>query len=143
VVSRSNAPPRADEHVHAHVHGDGHGHGHGPLESYDHVQGGAPVIDIGGDIGALVATVDPETVGTELHLLSEHDPPVAVHTGVWNRRLGSTTVTAAVFAELVEGRYRVLDDAGRPVRTVTITGGELAQVDLRRSPTPGGTPESR
>jgi hypothetical protein len=122
-------------HVHQHADGEVHAHGedgHGPLESYDHVQGGAPVIDIGGDIGALVATVDPETVGTELHLRSEHDPPLAVHTGVWRRLLGSKTVTAAVFAELVEGRYWVLDDGGRPVTSVTITGGELAQVDLRR-----------
>jgi hypothetical protein len=118
-----------DEHVHAPAHGDGGG----PLESYDHVQGGAPVIDIGGDIGALVATVNPEAVGTELHLRSEHDPPVEVHTGVWKRMLGSKTATAAVFAELVEGRYWVLDDAGQPVRQVTITGGEVAQIDLRRS----------
>jgi hypothetical protein len=125
---------------HVHEHADGHVHadadaGHGPLESYDHVQGGAPVIDIGGDIGALVATVDPETVGTELHLRSEHEPPLSVHTGVWRRALGSTTVTAAVFAELLEGRYWVLDDAGRPVTAVTVTGGELAEIDLRRSST--------
>jgi hypothetical protein len=132
-------------HVHGHPHEDDHGHGdgHGPLESYDHVRGGAPVIDIGGDIGALVATVDPGTVGTELHLRSEHDPPVAVHTGVWERMLGARTVTAAVFAELVEGRYWVLDDAGQPVIPVTITGGELAQVDLRRSSVPDGTPGFR
>lgn len=129
----------ADGHVHAHGPGDD---GHGPLESYDHVQGGAPVIDIGGDIGALVATVDPERAGTELHLRSEHDPPLAVHTGVWRRTLGSKTVTAAVFAELVEGRYWVLDDAGRPVRSVTITGGELAEVDLRRSSVHDGTTTS-
>jgi hypothetical protein len=128
-----------DEHVHAPARGDDGG----PLESYDHVQGGAPVIDIGGDIGALVATVDPEAVGTELHLRSEHDPPVEVHTGVWKRMLGSKTATAAVFAELVEGRYWVLDDAGQPMRQVTITGGEVAQIDLRRSSVPDGTPESR
>lgn len=126
-------------HDHGHDHSDGHdhdhdhshGHDHGPLESYDHVQGGAPVIDIGGDIGAMVAMMDPGAVGTELHLRSEHDPPISIHTGVWERRQGPATVAAAVFAELLEGTYWVLDGAGNDVRRVEITGGELEQIDLR------------
>ncbi|HEX4980980.1 MAG TPA: hypothetical protein VFV63_04745 [Ilumatobacteraceae bacterium] len=95
------------------------------------VRGGPPVLDIGGDIGAMVVLMDPATAGTELHLRSEHEPPVAVHTGVWTRPHGTAMVTAAVFAELVAGHYWVLDPDGHDVRQVVIAGGELTQIDLR------------
>ena len=71
------------------------------------------MLDIGGDVGALVATMDDDTLGTELHLRSETRPPIDIHTGVWRRGSGSEAVTAAVFAELVAGTYWVLDGAGR------------------------------
>ena len=122
--------PATHQHFHRHSHHD-HGHPHAH-ESYDHVRGGPPVLDIGGDIGAMMATMAPATVGLEIHLRSEHDPPVSVHTGVWERDLGDHTVTAAVFCELVEGAYWVLDGTGTPVHRVEITGGELATVDLRQ-----------
>jgi hypothetical protein len=115
-----------------------------PLESYDHVQGGAPVLDIGGDIGAMVAVTDIDALGTELHLRSEHEPPLRVHTGVWERRLGTEKVAAAVFSELIEGIYWVLDEHGKPVRRVRITGGELTHIDLRRpGPTGPGAKSSQ
>src|SRR4029077_20577302 len=119
--------PRGDHHQ-DHRHDTGLGG-----ESYAHVQGGPAVLDIGGNIGALLATVDPSTVGTELHLRSEHRPPIEIHTGVWHRGFGADRVTTAVFAELAEGRYWVLDGAGRGVRRVDIQGGSLTSIDLRAS----------
>ena len=44
---------------------------------------------------------------------------------------GSVTITAAVFPELVAGRYWVLDGDGNDVRPVVIGGGELTEIDLR------------
>lgn len=102
-------------------------------ESYAHVHGGPTVLDIGGDVGALVATMDDETAGTELHLQSKSHPSMDVHTGVWRRGSGSEAVTAAVFAALVAGTYWVLDQAGRRAQRVDIKGGELATIDLRRT----------
>jgi hypothetical protein len=119
------------DHPHPHGHPHAHEHEHATTESYEHVRGGPPVLDIGGEIGAMVATMSPQTVGHELHLRSEHHPPVSVHTGVWDRQLGDRTVTAAVFCELVEGTYWVLDATGADVHPVEITGGELATIDLR------------
>ena len=82
-----------------HQHEHHHEHPHASAgESYAHVQGGATVLDIGGDVGALVATMDDDTLGTELHLRSETRPAVDIHTGVWRRGTGSDAVTAAVFA---------------------------------------------
>ena len=92
---------------------------------------GAVLLDIGGDIGAMVVTLDRSALGTELHLRSEAEPNRDVHTGVWERDLGGGRVTAAVFAELVEGAYEVLDARGMGVLRVEITGGRVTEIDLR------------
>ena len=113
-----------------------HLHDHVSAETYPHVHGGPPVLDIGCDIGALVATMDPAAAGTELHLRSEHEPPISIHTGVWHRA-GQDQLTAAVFAELREGTYRVLAPGGGPPVSVDIVGGALTTVDLRSGPSTG------
>ena len=104
-------------------------------ETYPHVLGGPVVLDIGGDIGALLATMDPSAVGTELHLRSEHEPPISIHTGVWRRTCadsrGNGEVTMAVFAELPRGTYWALDPDGHALVSVEIHGGEVAGIDLR------------
>jgi hypothetical protein len=121
--------PAAFDHQHEHPHA----HPHGGLggESYAHVLGGPTVLDIGGDVGALVATMDDDTVGTEVHLRSQTRPGLDIHTGVWRRGSGSDAVTAAVFAELLAGSYWVLDRAGDQTQRVDIRGGALATLDLR------------
>ena len=96
------------------------------------MQGGATVLDIGGDVGALVATMDDDTLGTELHLRSQSRPWLDIHTGVWRRGSGPDAVTAAVFGELVAGSYWVLDRAGDQTQRVEIRGGALATLDLRK-----------
>lgn len=79
----------------------------------------------------MVATMDQAALGTELHLRSEHAPPLSVHTGVWERQQGDKTVVAAVFAELVEGTYQVLDRDGAAGQRVEVEGGKVATIDLR------------
>ncbi len=117
--------------VHTHADGTVHDdHPHGVATNHV-VRGGPPVLDIGGDIGAMVVLMDPSTAGTELFLRSEHDPPIDIHTGVWTRPLGSGESTAAVFPELVEGTYWVLDASGNATQRVGITGGALAELDIR------------
>ena len=54
-----------------------------------------------------------------------------MHTGVWERTDAGPAVTAAVFPELRDGTYHVLDEHGAVVRTVEVHGGEVATVDLR------------
>ena len=127
--------------VHRHDPGEvhDHDHEHDPLESITHVHGGAPALNIGGDIGALVVLVDGSTVGTELYLRSDRDPAMSVHTGVWNRDLGSGQVAAALFCELASGTYWVLDADGADICAVSIEGGAVSEMDLRpqSSSTPG------
>lgn len=127
-------------HTHEHLHADGHQHGgaadhshtddhaHG-LEGY-HVHGGSPVLDIGGDVGAMLVTMPRTAVGTELHLRSERDPSRDVHTGVWERDHASNSVPTALFPELLEGGYDVLDSVGASIMHVQIEGGRLTTIDL-------------
>lgn len=91
------------------------------------MHGGPPALDIGDGIGAMVVLVGDDRLGTELFLESELDGR-SLHTGVWRRQLGDRVVAAAVFCELAEGRYRVIDAADR---TVAIRSGEVAELDLR------------
>ncbi len=94
------------------------------------VHGGAAVLDIGGDVGAMVAVLDSAAEGTELFLR-----PVAgghaVHTGVWTRHQGEEHITAALFCELAAGSYWVLDTDGSDRIAVDIAGGALTELDLR------------
>ena len=99
---------------------------------HHHAGVGAAVLDIGGDIGAVVATLDPTMAGTELFLRPDDEPRSTVHTGVWDRQDTGTAVTAAVFPELAAGTYHVLDERGVVVRTVDVRGGEVTTIDLRR-----------
>ena len=119
--------------AHRHTPSADHRHPHGPdtAESYPHVRGGPPVLDIGGDIGALEAVLPAGAAGTELHLWSEHEPPIEVHTGVWNRTHAANPLTTAVFAELLAGTYHVLDGDGSASKPIVIRGGELSRIDLR------------
>ncbi|RPI09054.1 MAG: hypothetical protein EHM63_05315, partial [Actinobacteria bacterium] len=82
------------QHAHTHTPTYGDAHAHAPAHRHQ-VQGGAPVIDIGDDIGALVVFMDDADEGTELFLRPEGEPASAVHTGVWTRQHRGGQVTAA------------------------------------------------
>ena len=108
------------EHEHEHEH-------HRPLEQITHVHGGPPVLDIGGDVGALVVLTDWDRVGSELFLHRVADG-TEIHTGVWARQLGTDVVPAAVFCEVVQGTYRIV---GVDSDDVTVHGGEVTDIDAR------------
>ncbi len=95
------------------------------------VPGANPVLDIGGDVGAMVVYLDGMTDTGELEAcpvgrLDEH-----FHTGVHPRDMGGGTVMVAVFPAVVGGSYHILDHADVPVALVHVRGGEVAEVDLR------------
>ena len=93
------------------------------------VGAGPPVLDIGGDIGALVATMDDGTAGTELFLRPDHDPTTTVHTGVWER-LRRPADGARCSRRSWRGRTTCSTSAA-PVRTVDVDGGRVSTIDLR------------
>jgi len=117
------------------------------------------VLDIGGDVGALILYTDADYAGHEIELSlidevephdehehsheHEHEPShdhrhdhvdghgARVHTAIHERRAGELVTYAGIYPELIAGTYRVwIDDPTLPNR-VTIVGGEVAELDWR------------
>lgn len=113
-------------------HGHGHGHGHGHVDAENPFAGqGSVLLDIGGDIGALVVAMPADMVGVEIEIrpvggeVDGHHP----HVAVVDRPTGELTVPSLVFGELTEGSYELYAKGGGPVQvTATIRGGAVTEV---------------
>lgn len=115
-----------------------------------HAGQGSVLLDIGGDVGALVVTMPASMVGVEVdirrlgseegragHLDGEHDHTHGHTHGHWHRPHvavveravpgGGQPVPSLVYSELVDGTYELLlkgtDDVAL---TVDVHGGEVA-----------------
>jgi hypothetical protein len=118
-----------------HVHADGSTHHqHGQLGH------GAPVLDIGGDIGALVLYTDSDLEGLEIEVSvrdrsadeSGDESGRRTHTEILRRTVGGRTFWAGVYSQLPEGDYRIWFDEA-PGRTLefSIAGGSVTELDWR------------
>ena len=100
-----------------------------------HAGQGPVVLDIGGDVGALVVAM-PETmadVEIEIRSVGASRRALLSHVGVVGRPVGGRTMWSAVFPELHQGRYELYERiAGRPQLIVDISGGEVTQVSWPR-----------
>ncbi len=105
------------------------------------------VLDIGGDIGALILYTKPEANGDEieisprghsatdeLHEHHSHDGDHAhhshrTHNQVHERNFNGRVCFAAVYPALQAGEYDLWGEGPNPVDQVTIVGGEVTEVD--------------
>jgi len=95
-----------------------------------HALGDAPVLDIGGDVGALVVQLDAVPRTGELEACPRARPDLRFHTGVHWRHVRDRRVAVAVYPAIIQGDYSILDANLRPVAVVRIRGGEVAQLQL-------------
>jgi hypothetical protein len=106
-----------------------HPHPHRPTEN-PHAGQGPVVLDIGGEIGALVVLM-PEALGgveIEIHALAAGESAPRSHVAVVGRPVGERTVWSAVFPELVEGRYELYERPAGPIAlTVDVRGGTVTE----------------
>lgn len=95
---------------------------------------GSVLLDIGGDVGALVVTMPEGLEGREVEIrpasyvapASGHDH--LAHVAVVSRPAGAIRVPSLVFSELVEGRYELYEKGTREVRLVAdVVGGRVAE----------------
>lgn len=94
--------------------------------------GHSPVLDIGGEVGALIVYLAAPPATGELHACPVGSPDARFHTGVHHRpHSGDTTSWVAIYPEVVEGTYHLLDDDDSPMAEVTVHGGQVEQLDLR------------
>lgn len=94
--------------------------------------GGSVMIDIGGDMGAMVVNTPPELVREEIEISAVSPDPIRVHVAVRERlSKGRPPRYAAVFPSLQAGDYTLWRHKGGndPAGTATITGGQVTEID--------------
>ncbi len=84
---------------------------------------GSVVLDIGGDVGALIIITPARMAGEEIHVSPRQDPQGRTHALVRERRAGQASCHAAVYPALRAGDYTIWRDTGNPAGTVRIDGG--------------------
>lgn len=90
------------------------------------------VLEIGGEVGALVLYTGPELRGKEIEVSPVQEPQRRTHTAVLERHFNGKQLFAAVFAALPAGIYTLWNLEGQAVGTVAIKGGCVNEVDWRQ-----------
>ena len=85
------------------------------------------VLDIGGEIGALIIHTGPEMDGAEIELSPVGDDAARFHNMVHPRAVGTALVHSAVFPAVTQGEYTLWRDDHTRVGTLSIHGGEVAE----------------
>ena len=85
------------------------------------------VLDIGGDVGALVLYTAEDVLGAEIEVSPDVDGAHRVHTLIRRRRIGGHELFAGVYPELREGTWRIFGLDEEVIGTVSIRGGHVAE----------------
>lgn len=95
-----------------------------------HAGQGPVLLDIGGDIGALVVTMPDSMLGEEVEVVTGREAPGhhRPHVAVVPRPVAGGTVPSLVFPELVEGSYALVPKGTDDVRLVVdVHGGAVTE----------------
>ena len=120
-----------------HTHGTSHDHGRGPGLSHgasgenyaarphpEHV-----VLDIGGDIGALIVHTDAGMIGVEVEISASGQDDRRTHKDVLERELNGRPAYTAVFDKIRQGTYTLWVDDVACERDVVVSGGAISELD--------------
>lgn len=123
--------PHEHEHEHEHSHEHEHAHQHS-AEDLSYAGQGSVLLDIGGDVGALIVHMPEALAGQEIEICPAGADRYAerrAHVAVLGRPIGIDLAYTAVFGELNEGHYDLYRKPDGPVRlTASVTGGEIREV---------------
>jgi hypothetical protein len=124
---------RLEEHGHDHVHDHVHDHGQAHGDSENPWAGqGSVMLDIGGDIGALVVEMPASLTGVEIEIrpagaddeAAAHHPHVAVVA----RPTSAGPMPSLVFPDLLEGTYELYEKGTSQVMmTAQVHGGAVTE----------------
>jgi hypothetical protein len=130
------------EHDHGHPHAHPHDHAHERYADRAHPE--FVVLEIGGELGALIVYTDPELHGIEIEISPAGDDTTRQHKDVLERSLGGRPSFTAVFDQIPDGSYTLWVDDRARARDVVVRGGEVAELDWRNgSRTPPSTDPGR
>ena len=89
------------------------------------------MLEIGGELGALIIYTDAEMHGREIEISPTGDDGKRSHKDVLERSLGGAPAFSAVFDQIPDGSYTLwVDDVAR-ARDVRVVGGEVGELDWR------------
>ena len=89
------------------------------------------VLDIGDDIGALIIYSRHELCGQQIDVSPQERTWQRIHTDILERRVNGYPVFAALFLSLLADDYIIWGERERPIGEITVTGGQVAEVDWR------------
>src|SRR6201992_3608969 len=93
-----------------------------------HASQAAVLLDIGGDVGALVLYTGAEDDEAEIDISPGTDPAAPrSHNQVHPRRAPAGTIYSAVYPALAAGTYTIWRDAHTPEATIAIRGGQVTE----------------
>ena len=113
----------------SHDHDHPHPHDHHAANHRPHTE--AVVLELGGDLGALVVYTDRELLHTEIEISPAGDDADRSHKDVLERVLGERSLYAAVFDRVRGGSYTLWHHGVARSRGVEVHGGRVAELDWR------------
>jgi hypothetical protein len=87
------------------------------------------VLEIGGELGALIVYTGPELHGTEIEISPRGEDESRSHKDVLERSRGGAPSFAAVFDRIEHGSYTLWVDGSPRERDVAIAGGSVTELD--------------
>jgi hypothetical protein len=109
--------------------------------AYGPTGAGAVVLDVGGEIGALILHTPADLAGAEIEIGRRAQGLGRTHACVRARRGGHGTSYAAIYPGLPAGDYTIWAPDGHAAGTVTIAGGQITH--HRLEPAAGGSAPAR
>ncbi|MEZ0089085.1 hypothetical protein [Streptacidiphilus sp. EB129] len=111
---------------HAHTPPEAHAHTHAPLPAPS--REGTVVLEIGGELGALILHTGPAEDGLEIEVSPLGNDDHRTHAAVRPRLLADRTVHCAVISPLPAGRYTVWRDHETGAAQVDVPPGGVAEL---------------
>jgi hypothetical protein len=132
---------------HEHSHHDHAGHEHPGHEHADHRHADHEhpaheryadrphpeyvVLEIGGELGALIVHTQPAMHGVEIEISPTGDDSTRQHKDVLERPIGGKPAFSAVFDQIADGSYTLWVDDVAVARDVRVSAGGIAELDWR------------
>jgi hypothetical protein len=113
-------------HDHHHLH-DHHLEAHRP-----HAE--AVVLELGGEVGALVVYTDASLLHAEIEISAIGNDDQRSHKDVLERVVAGRSLYAAVFDRLPAGAYTLWHEDVARTRGAVVVGGSVAELDWRGGP---------
>jgi len=117
--------------VHHDPHSNDHRHDHHEEAHRPHDE--AVVLELGGDLGALVVYTDASLLHTEIEISADGDDHGRSHKDVLERVVAGRSLYAAVFDNVPAGEYTLWHRDEACARGVAVAGGEIEEVDWREN----------